>query len=176
MKNLPMPELSYLKSILDYCPDTGIFTWKVSRNRLAKAGDIAGTLWINYKNFNDKRYHIKIDGKLYMIHRIAYYYVSGIDPLENEVDHINGNTLDNRFDNLRLATHADNTKNCKKYKNNTSGFKGVDFHRGKWRARIQVNKKIIYLGYYTNKFYAALVYTRAAKYYFGKWRRDRKHV
>jgi len=179
MKHTPMPELNYIKSILNYDPDTGIFTWKVNgNNQFVKVGDVAGCLYVNSKNLDCKYYKIKINQKRYLLHRLAYYHITGIDPAENEVDHINGNSLDNRFDNLRLATHANNGKNVKKRKDNTSGFKGVcwDKRAKKWQAKIKVNNKRIYLGYYNNKFYAALIYARAAKHYFGKWRRDRKHL
>jgi hypothetical protein len=168
-----MPDLNFLKSILDYCPDTGVFRWKVSTARCIKAGQIAGYLWVNTKRPDCKYYKIAINGKKYLLHRLTYYYITGIDPAEKEIDHINGNTLDNRFKNLRLASNADNNKNQKKPKNNTSGFKGVVWHKisKKWNAQIKVNYKRIHLGYYTNKFYAALVYARAAKHYFGEWRR-----
>ena len=169
-----MPDLNYIKSILDYCPDTGIFTYKVNRCRLAKAGQVAGSLWIDKRNPNSKYYVITINGKLYMLHRLAYFYITGVDPAEKDIDHKNGNSLDNRFNNLRLATDSQNTRNQKKRKTNTSGFKGVCWYKQtkKWIARIQVNNKLIHLGYYTNKFYAALVYARAAKKYFGEFRRE----
>jgi hypothetical protein len=167
-----MPDLNYLKSILDYDLDTGVFTYKINgNNQFIKIGQIAGYLWIDPKRHGVKYYRIKIDGKTYMLYRIAYFYVTGIDPAEKEIDHKDGNTLNNKFENLRLATRFDNTKNCRKYKNNTSGFKGVSWHRKKWNARIAVNNKRINLGCYNNKFYAALVYARAAKQYFGDWRR-----
>ena len=177
MKN-SLLELNYIKSILNYDPDTGIFTWKVSNTNRVKVGQIAGYLCPHQKNPNQKYYKIGINGKLYMLHRLAFYYVTSIDPAKNEVDHINGNSLDNKFKNLRLANRANNTKNCRKHKDNTSGFKGVSWDKKlkKWRAQIKVNNKQINLGSYTNKFYAAVVYTRAAKHYFGEWRRDRKHV
>ena len=173
MKHMPMPDLNYLKSILDYDPDTGVFRWKVSLNRRIKIDSIAGCLCVNPKNPDEKYYRIKINGKLYGTHRLAYYYVTGIDPDKLEIDHKNGNTLDNRFDNLRIATHGNNQKNCKKYKTNISGFKGVCWSKQykKWNARIQVNNKQINLGCYNNKIYAALVYARAAKKYFKEWRR-----
>ncbi len=169
-----MPDLNYLKSILDYNPDTGEFTWKVSLNRCIKIDSIAGYLWVDTKKPDVKYYRIMINGKKYYSHRLAYYYITGIDPAEKQVDHINGNTLNNRFENLRIATQANNCKNRKENKNNTSGFKGVFLCKKKWQARIQVNNKIINLGFYTNKFYAALVYARAAKKYFGEFRRTDK--
>jgi hypothetical protein len=168
-----MPDLNYLKSILDYDPDTGEFRYKINICNRNTIGSIAGYLKIDQKNPNNNYYKIQINGNKYSLHRIAYYYVTGIDPAEKEIDHINGNTLDNRFDNLRLATHANNCKNVKKHKDNTSGFKGVSWHKRikKWQVRIRANNKLIHLGYYNSKFYAALVYARAAKHYFGEWRR-----
>jgi len=168
-----MPDLNFLKSILDYNPDTGEFTWKVSTARCIKVGQVAGYLWVNTKRPENKYCKITINQKRYLLHRLAYFYMTGIDPAEKEVDHINGNTLDNRFENLRLASSSDNNKNQKKPKNNTSGFKGVSWHKQhkKWNAQIKVNYKRIHLGYYNSKFYAALVYARAAKKYFGEWRR-----
>lgn len=63
-------------------------------------------------------------------------------PAGMEVDHINGDGLDNRRENLRIVTHSQNMMNRGKYRNNTSGFKGVFFHAdGKWRAQIVVNGK-----------------------------------
>lgn len=87
------------------------------------------------------------------------------------VDHINGNTLDNRKENLRIVTHSQNTKNRTKSKNKTSKFKGVNFCKRskKWRVRIKVEYKSINLGYYTNEIEAAIAYNKAAKKYFGKY-------
>jgi len=126
MKHKPMPELNYIKSILNYDPDTGIFIWKASNSKRVKVGDVAGCIHSN-KKFNKKYYIISINKKPYKAHRLAYYYITSIDPCDMQIDHISGNTLDNRFDNLRLATNAQNTKNAKKYKNNKSGFKGVSW-------------------------------------------------
>lgn len=93
-------------------------------------------------------------------------------PLEpgEETDHINGDTLDNRRANLRLATHAQNGRNrTKKNKNNTSGYMGVDWHKTKWRAHIQVNGKDIHLGYFHDLVEAARVYDEAALKYHGRF-------
>lgn len=175
MKHKTMPDLNFLRNILDYNPDTGEFRWKVNVAYQVKASDIAGCIRIIN---NDKKYQIVIDKKQYLSHRIAYYYVTGIDPAEKQIDHKNGNGLDNRFINLRLAIHAENSKNYKKPINNTSGFKGVSWHKQnkKWQSNIKVNNKKIYLGTFNSKLYAAVVYARAEKHYFGEWRRDRKYI
>jgi hypothetical protein len=84
------------------------------------------------------------------------------------IDHINGNGLDNRRANLRLATVAQNAWNSKK-RNPRSGYKGVWFAKDKhlWRAAIVCNRKRIHLGYFKNKIAAAHAYDNAAKKYHG---------
>lgn len=88
-----------------------------------------------------------------------------------EVDHINGNTLDNRKENLRPVTHADNCKNRKKsnYKK-SSKYKGVNFDKRSnlWRARIALLGKVHELGYFKLEKDAALAYNKAALEIFGK--------
>jgi hypothetical protein len=88
---------------------------------------------------------------------------------KNEVDHINGNGLDNRKSNLRICSHADNSKNMKIQKNNTSGFKGVcwDKQAGKWRARI--GAKLV--GLYKDKYEAVLAYEKASSEQFEEFKR-----
>ena len=87
------------------------------------------------------------------------------------VDHINGNKLDNRAKNLRVATHSQNGCNRGKQKNNTSGFKGVswDDSNKAWRAQISVTKKQIYLGCYQCPKEAHDVYLAAAQKYHGEF-------
>ncbi len=88
-----------------------------------------------------------------------------------DVDHINGNPLDNRKSNLRVTTHQQNGFNRKISKNNTSGYKGVSFdkRRNKYVANIKVNYKIIYLGGYETAKEAAIAYNEAAKIHFGEY-------
>jgi hypothetical protein len=85
-----------------------------------------------------------------------------------EVDHINGNKLDNQKSNLRICTHGQNGKNHKLNKNNTSGYKGVSWSktRKKWESYIKVNYKRIKLGFYDDKKQAALAYNTAAQKHF----------
>lgn len=92
-----------------------------------------------------------------------------------EIDHINRNGLDNRKSNLRLCSRSQNQSNRSLLNNNTSGFKGVNFHRGivrhftkdRWDARIMYEGKSIYLGSYPDPHKAALAYDKAALKYFG---------
>lgn len=86
-----------------------------------------------------------------------------------QVDHINGDKSDNRKENLRTASHADNSRNIGLRKNNTSGYKGVIFDRGrrKWRAEIKVNYENIHLGMFDCKIEAAKKYNEAAIKYHG---------
>ena len=80
------------------------------------------------------------------------------------VDHINGNKLDNRTSNLRLATKAQNMRNRGPTRVNTSGYKGVCYHAqsSKWRAYIKTDYKQLYLGLFENPRDAALAYNEAA--------------
>ena len=89
------------------------------------------------------------------------------------VDHINGDTLDNRKCNLRICTQADNIKNRKKDIDNSSGYKGVNWSKSnkKYLARICVNKKIIYLGYHATAELAYSAYCEASKKYHGEYGR-----
>lgn len=86
-----------------------------------------------------------------------------------EVDHIHGNKADNRRSELRLANKIQNQQNKKTSGRNTSGFKGVDWskQRGKWRARICVNKKSVHLGFFDTPEEGYAAYCAAADSYFG---------
>lgn len=95
-----------------------------------------------------------------------------LDPSEF-VDHINGDRSDNRRENLRVVTKQQNCSNCKTYKNNKSGYKGVTWSNGanKWRARIRVAKKEYHLGIFDTPEEAYAVYVEAAKKHFGEFAR-----
>jgi len=88
-----------------------------------------------------------------------------------ETDHINGNSLDNRRENLRVCTVSQNQMNRRTQKNNTSGYKGVSYskHRKKWFSQIQIDKKRIFLGLFLTPENAARAYDEAAKRYFGEF-------
>lgn len=88
-------------------------------------------------------------------------------PKNVQVDHINGNKLDNRRSNLRLCSKTENTRNRKIQYNNKAGYKGVHWHKSakKWKAQISVNGKVTHLGLFSNKITAAKAYDFAAKKY-----------
>jgi hypothetical protein len=87
------------------------------------------------------------------------------------VDHINRNSLDNRRENLRLATFSLNNANSQKRSNNTTGYRGVYWikQKQKWHSRIQVNNKTICLGTFNNSIDAAKAYDKASHKYFGDY-------
>lgn len=80
-----------------------------------------------------------------------------------EIDHINGNKLDNRKENLRHATRSQNQANKTKYKNNKSGYKGVRFAKGGWIAQITKDRKTTHIGFYKTAEEAAKAYDEKAK-------------
>lgn len=84
-----------------------------------------------------------------MAHRLAWLYVTGVWP-EHQIDHIDGDGLNNRWDNLREVTNQENQQNRKRMSRNTSGVIGVSFDKGmqKWSARIKAAGKYQYLGCY----------------------------
>lgn len=88
-----------------------------------------------------------------------------------EVDHIDGNGLNNQRSNLRICTRAENALNRRINNNNTSGFKGVTFVKedGKWQVQIAAKRRFYYLGRYDSKVEAAMVYNVKARELFGKY-------
>jgi hypothetical protein len=92
-------------------------------------------------------------------------------PDDMYVDHINGNKLDNRKSNLRLATKLQNNINVPKYKGKTSKYKGVSWNskRKRWVSAITINRKQKHIGYFLNEGDAALAYNKYAKTFFGEF-------
>lgn len=156
----------YLKSILHYCPNSGVFTWIKRTGLRISVGDVAGS-------DTDRGYiRIRISGRRYMAHRLVWLYVHGEFP-ENQIDHINGVTGDNSLVNLRTYTGSENIRNSTKRCDNTSGYKGVhwDKEKRKWRTQIGHGRKIIHLGRYKDIKDAAMAYNKKAVELFGEFAR-----
>jgi hypothetical protein len=89
------------------------------------------------------------------------------------VDHVNGNSLDNRRCNLRTATHSQNTMNARAKRGSSTGLKGVSWNKNRKRfeARIRVNGKLLFLGKFVDKHEAHSAYCKAATEHFGEFAR-----
>ena len=129
------------------------------------------TLYIQKdKKTNYYSVYVYEEGKKILSRRIM-----SVTDKNQSVDHINGNTLDNRRRNLRVVSHQENMMNKKIYKNNVSKIKGVNLNRkGLWVARIQVGTQRIFLGSSKDKSVAEKLRIEAEKKYFGKY--DRKYL
>jgi hypothetical protein len=120
--------------------------WKIQPSRNIQAGDVAGTII----SPGGKLYRqVRTNGAIYGVHRIIWLLVHKTWP-ENYIDHIDGNGLNNRIENLRDVPQAENCKNRKKQKNNTSGHTGVKWCKGRWQVQIRVSGDEVYIGRFTN--------------------------
>jgi len=134
-------------------------TWNVRKHEIAK-----GRIYFQG--------HIWVDGKrkTTTLHR---YLMRCTNRDGKYVDHIDGNTLNNSKSNLRVCTNAENCRNQKRKSNNTSGYKGVSYHKltGKWQAQIRANGKVFYLGVHLTPELAYEVYCKAVPLYHGEFGR-----
>lgn len=170
---MAVPDIDTLRSVIRYDPDTGYLWWKFR--------DWATPQW-NGKHANTRGF-TSVDSWGYYqghtqwgmmkAHRVAWALTFGAWPV-NQIDHINGVVTDNRIENLRSARPIDNGKNRKKPENNSSGYKGVSWHRplGKWRAAIGFNNRKKHLGYFFNIEDAAAAYRAAADKHHGEFVRE----
>lgn len=123
-----------------------------------------GKWYFHHSGYAARSEHYKKPcGKDAVIH-IRMHRVLFDIPKNMLIDHINGNRLDNRKCNLRICTPSGNARNAAVNKNSSSGFKGVTFFKkqSKFRARIAVDGKQIFLGYFDNPTEAASAYNFAA--------------
>jgi len=146
----PQIDQAFLKSVLHYDPETGLFTDLASgvvRGTKSKVGYII----------------IQLKKKKYYAHRLAFLYMEGVFP-ERSTDHIDRCKHNNRWVNLRKCAQSQNQANQGLRITNTSGRKGVIYQKnsGRWRAQITYQGQQIYLGSYPDKDEAATVYQRAA--------------
>ncbi len=139
-----------LKEVLHYCPETGVFTWLIGGKGRGK-GSEAG--WVHRRKPSGKFYrHVGVHNREYLAHRLAFLYMTGEFP-EDQVDHQDGNGLNNVWSNLRAVTQTENNKNMRKRADNTSGTTGVywDKRKRKWQVKIKLPGCYKSLGYFHNK-------------------------
>jgi hypothetical protein len=157
---------SDLREVLDYDPATGIFRWKVALSFRTRVGQIAGS------NHGNGYLEIGINGESYYANRLAWLYMTGEWP-KGHVDHRDLNRRNNRWDNLRDATHGQNVQNSGPRRHNASGYKGVTLLKSKkWHARIMANRKLHILGNFATKSEAVTAYNEAAKRLHGEFYRS----
>jgi hypothetical protein len=161
MSNIDSINQEDVKKRFDY--KDGFLIYKQSFAK-AKAGKIVG---INQKQTNYTR--VCFNNKIYMAHRIIFLWHHGFLP--EEVDHIDRNIKNNKIENLRAATRLENAKNRKKNITNTSGFTGVYWQKnaGKWRAMIQVNKRLVCFGLFAKIEDAVEARQKAAEKIYGSF-------
>lgn len=152
-----------LKKQVHYDPMTGAFTWAVLKPGV-RVGDAIGTVTrFGYLS-------VTLNGKKYQAHRLAWLYVYGTQP-PDRIDHKNTDRLNNRIANLRAATNTQNMQNSGRNHANTSGFKGVDWHKSKrkWRATAKHEGRSKHLGYFETPELASVAYVCFAKQHHGEF-------
>lgn len=139
MNNIP---IETAKTFFSYDPDTGEIRYRLRRGKCVVGTIIKCRTDSGHIVFGFERKHIRV-------HRLAWALTTGEWPV-HEVDHINGDASDNRWCNLRQATHAENMKNMKVPRTNKTGFKGVswDSQSRCFQAHIKANGVNYRLGRY----------------------------
>lgn len=150
-----------LRALFDY--QDGALVRKVTTNPRAQAGQVSGSV------SRGGYLRTQVAGKLYYNHRLVWFMFHGTWP--KALDHVNGNKLDNRIENLRECNQAQNMQNVSNKKSNTTGVKGVGWRptKGKYRARIVVDGKEICVGHYLTLEEAAAAVREARTKYHGEF-------
>jgi hypothetical protein len=166
----PLPSLERLNELFVYEPLTGDLRWKSVPKKFqrAKVGDLVGTI-------GAKGYRIVgVDRVQYLAHRIIWKMVTGEEPAD-QIDHEDTNRLNNRWTNFRPVTNGKNVWNSKLRKDNKSGFKGVHFKQGRWRAVLggsSEGKRQKHIGCFATAEEAASAWRAAAEVQRGEYFRE----
>lgn len=152
-----------LRELLTYDPTTGKFTARIAfgrgRGRYHPGDVVSG----NTNGFGHMS--INLGGKRFYLHRLAWLFAYGCWP-DGVIDHVNGLPADNRIDNLRIGTQAENSQNKRHAQaNSKSGVLGVSYHKGMkaWRARVTVKRVEVHVSYHKDKAEAQQAYLAAKR-------------
>ncbi len=162
----PLPSQEILSKLFDYNTKTGCLIWKDRGDKRVPVGKPAGHIVNGYMI-------VRIQGTYFLNHRLIWKIITGDDPLDQQIDHIDGNRLNNNFENLRLASNSENQQNRMRPCSNTSGFKGVNWckRRNKWAAKIGFRNRRFSLGYFDTPELAHMAYCKAAAELHGEFAR-----
>lgn len=166
-----LPPVEELRELFSYDPETGVVRYKKApKSSKIKAGEKAGCLEKKSKAVNAKEYlTVKINQISYKLHRVIFKLMTGKDPGLKEIDHKDGNGLNNAWSNLRLATSGQN--NANKQSTCKAGLKGVGKEpSGNYRAFIGRTGKRINLGTFKTAEAAHAAYCKAAEEFFGEFK------
>lgn len=157
MRNEVEISIATLHGLFHYNPESGALTNRVKR-KMMPAGIVSG--FIEKKGYRS----VRINGGTFKVHRVAWAMFYGKWP-DGQIDHANRDKLDNRIANLREASGSSNQQNKGIYATNSSGFKGVNWHKrtSRWHARVMHEGTRIYIGSFSTKEDAAEAYRSAAK-------------
>lgn len=151
-----------LRALLRYDAASGEMHWLVTNSNRAKAGSLAGSVDVHgYRQ-------IKIEGRVYKFHHVAWLHAHGVWP-DSEIDHKDGDPLNNRLDNLRLATSSQNSWNTRPHRDSATGFKGVSRNGKKYVAAIMTRGAKKRLGRFDTAEEAHHAYCVAAKLHHGQF-------
>ena len=176
MRKLKLPPVKYLRECFEYNPETGQVFWKrrprkhFSTARIWNSwnGKHAGNQAFTSRNQTGHSQNF-VNGTLYMAHRIIWKLVTGRDP-KDQIDHINRLPADNRWRNLREATHTENTRNRKTQHNNKSGCPGVfQVRTGKWNVSVRDGRKQVCIGTFETKEEAIQARRAAEQLHYGEF-------
>jgi len=179
MANKPLPPPEVIRQLLRYEPDTGRLFWLPRPVEMLTAKH-ADPTW-NAKHAGRPAFVTKHNAGYFvgtvmkrqiLAHRVIWCLVAGCWP-ECEIDHIDGDRANNKWDNLRLATRSQNMRNSKSHTNSSSRFRGVSWNtrRGHWVVYITIEGRSRHVGSYSDETLAARAFDRVAQIHHGAFAR-----
>lgn len=167
---------------VSYNPDTGLLRWKERNERefndgvrtASQKAEIFNAHYEGTPAFNSITSNGYLAGTFCGVaikaHRAAWAIHYGVWP-DHNIDHVNGDRSDNRIENLRVATSAENAQNKGKYKiyNATSQYKGVSKQGHKWKSTVNANGHRTYVGLFDDEIAAAVAYDLVASILHGNF-------